>query len=322
MEEQIIDAVPAEVLDYEIQKIRKEHFLFQASSFQVFCAPAQDIPVILTELGRLRELTFRKIGEGTNKRMDLDEFDLHYFHLFIWDEEAKKIVGAYRLGKGMELFSEFGIHGFYTRTLFKMKKRFVPFLQQSIELGRSFIVPEYQRKAMPLFLLWKGILHFLLSNPEYRYLLGPVSISNRFSNFSKSIMVGFIQQHYFNHDLAKYVRPRKRFSPAPVTHADMDILFETADDIDMLDRLISDIEGDYRMPVLLRRYLQLNGRIIGFNIDPKFNECLDGLLLLDLYDVPLEKISGRFNGWIDETFIERFSSENKRVQSNEPTYFY
>ena len=305
-EEPVIDPVLVEKLLQEINSIKDDCLLFKVSGFHVYCAPSFRIPGILTELGRLRELTFREIGEGTNKKIDIDEYDIYYCQLFLWDAEERKIVGGYRLGKGADILREYGSSGFYIRSLFKIDKKFNPVLKESIELGRSFIIKEYQRKSMPLFLLWKGILYFLIKNPEYRYLIGPVSISNRFSNFSKNVMVGFIKKNYYKAEYAKYVKPRNKFKLAPVTNLDIDILYQITRDIGKLDQLISDIETNYRMPVLLKKYLQLNGKIISFNIDPKFNECLDGLILLDVYDVPIETIASLSKEIRDESIIERF----------------
>ncbi|MCK4749567.1 MAG: lysophospholipid acyltransferase family protein, partial [Bacteroidales bacterium] len=163
---------PGLIVD-EIQKIREEYTLFTSDHFDVFCTPSTEIPQIMNELGRLREITFRAVGEGTNHAMDIDEYDLYYNQLFVWDNQEHRIVGAYRVGKGQEILRRYGIKGFYLQSLFRMNRRFVPILRQSLELGRSFIVKDYQRRPMPLFLLWKGILYFLLKHTEYRYLIGP-----------------------------------------------------------------------------------------------------------------------------------------------------
>ena len=145
--------------------MRKQNHLFTIKNYSVFCAPTAKIPFILNELGRLRELTFRDVGEGTNRSTNIDEFDLYYYQLVIWDDDEKRIVGGYRIGKGADILSQYDIRGFYTQSLFKMSPPFREILKQSLELGRSFIVKEYQRKPLPLFLLWKGILYFLLKNP-------------------------------------------------------------------------------------------------------------------------------------------------------------
>lgn len=258
------------------------------------------------ELGRLREITFRSVGEGTNKSMDIDEYDLYYQHLFIWDSEAEKIVGAYRVGLGNEILTQYGVRGFYIQSLFRMKYRFKKVLKQSIELGRSFIIEEYQKKPLPLFLLWKGILYFLIKNEDYRYLIGPVSISNEFSEFSRSMIIKFVQLNYFNHEFARYIRPRMKYN-VPGYNIDEDILLESAENLNKFDKLLSDIEtSGFKMPVLLKKYLKLNGKIIGFNLDPKFNNALDGLLILDLFDVPMETIAALSKEIKDDAIMERF----------------
>jgi hypothetical protein len=262
----------------------------------------------MNELGRLREITFREVGEGTNRSMDLDEYDLYYNQLFVWDNQHNKIVGAYRVGKGKEILNRYGVKGFYLQSLFRMNRRFQPTLRQSLELGRSFIIKEYQRRPMPLFLLWKGILYFLLKHSEYRYLIGPVSISNNFSQFSRGLIMQYIREHHFDKKLSRYVRPRTRYN-VPGFNVDEEILLANTDDLNKFDRFIKEVEpNDYTMPILLKRYLKLNGKIIGFNLDPKFNDALDGLLVLDLYDVPMETIASLSKEINDDSILERFLS--------------
>ncbi len=303
----IIDPVPNEKIENELNLLPDDYLLFKSQNYSLFCVPSVEIPNIVTEIGRLREITFRKIGEGTNRKMDIDEFDLYFNQLFIWDENKKQIVGAYRVGKGKEIMELYGIKGFYIQSLFRINHKFAPILIQSIELGRSFIIDEYQKKPLPLFLLWKGILYFLVKHPEYRYLIGPVSISNRFSKFSKSLIIEFIKTNYFNHELAKYIKPRKKFKFQP-SKIDREILMENAsDDLNKLDKTIKDIEPEnIPIPVLLKKYLKQSGKIIGFNIDPKFNNALDGLLILDLFDVPIETITSLSKEINDESILERF----------------
>jgi putative hemolysin len=158
--EKIIDPVAKEKIMEEIQKIRKDCTLFNLKNYTSFCAPSESIPNLLTEIGRLREITFREVGEGTNQSIDVDEFDLYYHQMFIWDEEENRIVGAYRIGKGKNILEQYGKRGFYLQSLFRISDEFKPVLMESLELGRSFVIKEYQRKPMPLFLLWKGILYF------------------------------------------------------------------------------------------------------------------------------------------------------------------
>ncbi len=277
------------ILIKEINDIREQYLMTTEKNYEVYACPVQKIPHIIREIGRLREITFREVGEGTQRRIDLDEFDLYYHHLFIWDKEEQKIVGSYRLGMGKEIFYSFGLKGFYLSTLFKIKKEFFPILKESIELGRSFIIKEYQNRPLSLFLLWKGILFFLLKNPEYRYLIGPVSISNNFSKFSSSLLVDFLVKNHFDPKLSEWISPRKKFR---INFDKLDPALLLKDDtIKSLDSLISEIEINHnKVPVLLRQYIAINSKLIGFNVDPKFANCLDGFLIVDIHDIPEEKI--------------------------------
>jgi hypothetical protein len=211
--------------------------------------------------------------------------------LIIWDRESARIVGGYRIGLGGKIMEAYGVRGFYIRQLFKIKPPLYPCLKEALELGRSYIVEAYQRKPLPLFLLWKGILVFLLRNPSYRYLIGPVSISNRFSGFSKGILIAFLKSYFYDHGLAKHVKPKKSFR-INKQDIDIDILLSSSQrDLSKLDRIIEDIEPmGLRLPVLFKKYLKQNAKVIGFNRDPKFNDALDGLMLLDINDIPQQTI--------------------------------
>ncbi|MDB5016142.1 MAG: hypothetical protein JWQ84_974 [Mucilaginibacter sp.] len=287
---EIAPETATELLEKDIKPLRDDYRVWVEKNYEVFIAPTSLIPNVIREIGRLREITFREVGEGTNKASDLDEYDIYYHHLFIWDDEAKLIVGAYRLGLGDEIFYSIGKNGFYISELFKIRSQFTPILKKSIELGRSWIRKEYQLKPLPLFLLWKGILKYVMDNPRYRYLIGPVSISNSFSNFSKSLIVDYINRNHFDHELAQYVKPRKKFK-VDLGSIDTDLLMAGEDSFKGLDNLISEIETrNMKVPVLLRQYIALNAKIISFNIDPKFADCLDGFLVLDLEQIPQEML--------------------------------
>ncbi len=305
--EPVIAPLPGQLLREEYERIRSEYELFSTRNYSVVCAPTRVIPNLINEIGRLREQTFREVGEGTNKSSDIDEYDLYYNHLFIWDNDADRVVGSYRIGKGREIANIYGIRGFYINSLFKIRNNFLPVLKESLELGRSFIIKDYQKKAMPLFLLWKGIMVFLLRNQEYRYLIGPVSISNDFTKLSKNLIVGFIKAYFFDEKMGRSIIPKKKYVVRYDKVVDQKIFIDVADhDINKIERIIMNIEPGYRIPVLLRKYLEINGRIIGFNIDPKFNDCLDGLLILDLYKIPPDYIKGLSKEMDDGLVLERF----------------
>jgi len=181
----------------EVEKLRATDCrFFQSKNYEVFFTEAHKIPNILHEIGRLREITFREVGEGTNESIDLDKYDQYYHHMFLWDEETKRVAGAYRMGLGSEIFPKYGMDGFYLNDLFRFDSELHDMMKQSIEMGRAFIVKEYQQKPMPLFLLWRGIIHTTLRYPEHKFLLGGVSISNQFTDFSKSLMIEFMKSNY------------------------------------------------------------------------------------------------------------------------------
>lgn len=298
---EIAEAQPIQDIARELAAI-SDLKLGSQGEFDLYLAPSERIPHLLREIGRQREIAFRAVGEGTNKRVDLDEFDLYYDHLFLWDREQHKLAGAYRIGDGARIMERYGKRGFYTHTLFRMRRPMERVLRQSFELGRSFIPPEYQKHRLPLYLLWRGLLIHVIGHPDHRYLIGPVSISGSYSRFSRGLMIHFLQKYHFDERLARHILPRNRFFVQP-DKADGDALLEASgEDMKKLDRIIADIEPEGNaVPVLLKKYLQLNARIIGFNSDPKFNDALDGFVVLDLSKVPektIEDLKRGMNGQV------------------------
>lgn len=261
--------------------------LLISKNYEVFLAQRKDIPNIILEIGRLREITFRAVGEGTNKSVDLDKFDNFYHHLFLYDKEANKIAGAYRMGLGSQIFPKYGIDGFYLHELFRFEPELYKLMGESIEMGRAFVIKEYQQKPMPLFLLWKGIVHCTLRFPEHNYLIGGVSISNKFSTFSKSMMIEFMKSHYYDPYVAQYVHPKKEFK-VKLKDADKDFVFEESEaDLNKFDKILDELEPDnLRMPVLLKKYIKQNARVVAFNVDPLFNDSVDGLMYIRIADLP------------------------------------
>lgn len=289
--EPVIEPVAVEELEAELEVIRQNGGMLQSkNNYEIYLGKTETMPNILRELGRLRELTFREVGEGTLQSIDIDEYDIYYNHLFVWDREEKCIIGAYRLGRGDKILSQHGTRGFYVTSLFKLEEPLHPVLEKTLELGRSFVVKKYQQKPLPLFLLWQGILCFLRDHKQYQYLMGPVSISNDFSVFSKDLLIAFIRKNYFNPHLAQYVQPHQEFV-VQTDPMDIDVVLERSNDLVRLDKFISSIEPNFlKVPVLLKQYIRQNAKIIAFNVDPLFNNCLDGLMILDLNDVPPETL--------------------------------
>ena len=309
----IFVAVDPIMIQSDLEKIEKEYFLFSQGSFSVYCAPFSSIPYIIQEIGRLREITFRKVGEGTNNSTDLDQYDIHYHHLIIWDNLNKRIAGSYRIGKGKDIVNQYGKNGFYISSLFRIKKGFIPVLNQAFELGRSFIVQEYQRQPLPLFLLWKGILFYLKKNPDYNFLIGPVTISNYFSKRSKSLIVQFIKDNYFDYPNSTFIKPRKKFRITKNTRRKNEIILESiGNNIKKLDLYLNELQLSFSLPVLMKKYLHMNGKVIGFNIDPDFNECLDGLMMVNIADIPLEI----FDNLTKEMEVSKTNGQFKNVCSS------
>jgi putative hemolysin len=261
--------------------------LLESKNYEVFFSSAKEIPNILHEIGRLREITFREVGEGTNNSLDLDKFDKYYHHLILWDNNTNKVVGAYRMGLGKEIFKRYGINGFYIQTLFKIEPELHPMMEQTIEMGRAFIIKEYQQRPMPLFLLWKGIVHVTLRYPVYKYLMGGVSISDQFSDFSKSLMIEFMKSHYYDPYVAQYIHPKKEFK-VKLKDGDKDFVFDATEaDMQKFDKVIDELEpGALRIPVLIKKYVKQNARLVAFNVDPKFNNSVDGLMYIKVADLP------------------------------------
>lgn len=311
----IAAAMRKEVMQGEIEKLRKKDCrLLQSKNYEVFLTKEQDMPFILKEIGRQREVTFRAIGEGTNKAIDLDIFDSYYHHLFLWDNEDNCIVGAYRMGMGSEIFPKYGINGFYLQDLFRVEPELYDMMRQSIEMGRAYIVKEYQQKPMPLFLLWKGIVHTTLRHPEHKYLIGGVSISNQFSNFSKSLMIEFMKSNYWDPYVAQYIRPKKEFK-VKLNDADKEFVFdETKADLNKFDRLIDEVEpGSLRLPVLIKKYIKQNAKVVAFNVDPLFNNSVDGLMYIKIADLPestVKPVMEEFQAELERKLAEASTSDN------------
>lgn len=291
----IAKAKPVEALLSELASLPQQAHLLSNNEFDVYCTEAKNIPSILHEIGRLREFNFRQVGEGTGLKLDLDEFDNHYLHLFVWDNKHHRLVGAYRLGLVNKITDKQSVDGLYSKTLFHYDQRFLQRMNQgrAIEMGRSVIAQEYQRSMSALLLLWKGIATFVYRNPYYTHLFGPVSISNDYSHEARQLLAETLTLHHYDIESAKCVRasnPLQKKSTSWNTS-----LLTALGDIQLLSRVIARVDKGKGVPVLLRQYLGLNGKLVCFNVDPAFNNALDGLIVVNLKKVPTNTL-GRYMG--------------------------
>jgi putative hemolysin len=297
VQEPIAAAEPAELLSSELNSLPADRCLAESGDLAVYLAKADETPRTLQELGRLREVTFRMAGEGTGKRRDLDRFDLYYWHVLLWHKTKQELVGAYRAGNTAEILAERGVAGLYTSTLFRYDERIFQKIGPALELGRSFVRPEYQRQYAPLLLLWKGIARLLATHAETPVVFGAVSISNDYSKASHEMIFRFFEARMQDDELAGLIEPRHPFRPAGLRPWDCRAMCHALRDLEELSEPITDVEADGKgLPILLRQYAKIGGRLLGFNVDRKFSNVLDGLVLVDLRKTTpavLERYMGR-----------------------------
>lgn len=291
--------VPLEVLEAEFAKIE---MLVDSSpdrpakGMKIYRARGREIPNILSELGRLREETFRTVGEGSGLERDIDAFDDYYDHFIAWEKNKREITGAYRIGRVDEILREKGAAGLYTTTLFQFEGLLkTDFKDGTLEAGRSFVRPEYQR-GLSLLFIWMGLAKFIAANPHYKYLMGPVSISNEFADNSKHLMVNYLMKK-FPHEKSDLVRSKNppkfesNLSPSELT-----AVVDAALNLQELQEFVRHAEGDPRaqIPQLIKLYIELGVKFLAFNRDEEFN-TIDGLIWLDIPSLP-EAVGVRYFG--------------------------
>ena len=253
--------------------------------YVIYLARGAVIPTTMREVGRLREEAFRAVGEGTGQAMDLDAYDPHYLQLIAWSKRDRVITGAYRVGQADEILATLGPEGLYSYHLFDMAPRLLNrFRKNTLEMGRSFVSPEHQ-KGSTLTALWFGIARYLVENPSYRYLIGPVSISGSFHERSRDLMRLYLTRAHAHPD-HPLLTPRHPPRPS-ATDAELDGELVGVHSLDDLQAVIRRIENDptVKLPPLIEIYRKLDVRFYGFNWDEKFN-CLDGFIGTNLTNLP------------------------------------
>ena len=296
-QEPIAPAVPSRFVIADIAALPPDRLLTENAEFAVYAARGAELPHLLDELGRQREITFRAAGEGSGRSSDIDQFDPYYWHLLLWNKEKQELAGAYRAGNTDEIIRAHGIKGLYSHTLFRYDKELFLKIGSALELGRSFVLPEYQRQYAPLVLLWKGIARFIATHPETPVLFGAVSISNEYSSLSREMIVRYFEQRDDGRDFADLIHPRTPFRAPKLRRWDCRAILSALRDLDELAEPISDVEEDGKgLPILIKQYAKVGGKLIAFNLDRKFSDVVDGLVLVDLRETApavLERYMGK-----------------------------
>ncbi len=301
---QVIAPIPPEVLAIEVDSLPEEMKLLEQGDFEVYCTPSQSIPNLIREIGRVREESFREVGEGSGLACDLDEYDLYYHQLFVWNKAKAELVGAYRLGMVDKLIAKHGLDQLYSRSLFNYNQEFIDTLENSIELGRSVVSKPYQKSLNSLLLLWKGIATFVSRRPQYTHLFGPVSISNDYSHNARLLIATTLSIHHYDEQKANLVSPSSPLNTSNNVFWQNHLLSSLAS-VPLLSKVLARMEQGKGLPVLLRQYLGMNGKLVCFNVDPSFNDALDGLIVVNLKKVPLKTLGKYMGRELAQDYLEQ-----------------
>jgi putative hemolysin len=287
-DDQTLNAIEAELTTLTPYK------LLSKGQFDVYCAPFDQLNVVFDAISLAREATFRAVGEGTGKDKDIDRYDPDYYHLFIWDTEKKAIVGGYRLGETDKIVTTKGVNALYSRSLYRFDENYLKKMGAALEVGRSFVTQAYQRHPSALDLLWRGIGHFLVKHPHYQVLFGCVSISSDHSETARAFISDAMMESFRAEQ--KFLENVKPIAPLRVKGKVWSAkMLRSIADISVFNKLVGQCDPGKTIPVLLRHYLALNGRFVGFSVNKGFNDSLDGLILVDLHIVP-ERYLTRYLG--------------------------
>ena len=298
---------PSAKLFHDIQLLN-EYKINEAGQFDVYIAPYDKLGSMMEHIGVAREITFRAAGEGTGNSVDVDRFDPHYEHLFLWDRENRLVAGGYRIGRVDEIVAKHGIDGLYGRTLYRFDKAYLKRIGKALEVGRSFVHPDYQRHPAALDLLLRGIGAYVASNPEYPTLFGAVSISRDHSDMARALIAeSMLESFRAEQRYVEDVRPVTPFCVAGKTWTDE--MLASLSKVAVLNKLVGRCDPGKTLPTLLRHYLALNGKFVCFSVNTVFNDSLDGLILVDFRKMP-KRYAIRYLGKEGaERFIKRWEGQ-------------
>lgn len=312
----ICPPVVASLVESELSALPRDRWLARTNEFEVWLARATSIPNALREIGRQREIAFRAVGEGTGRAFDLDRFDDTYLHVVLWDTRARRIAGAYRMGATDEILARDGVAGLYTSTLFDWDASALRELGTALELGRSFVAAEYQRSYAPLLALWRGIGAFVARNPRYARLFGPVSISSAYTPLTRQLIAQHLASAHAAPAAFAHVEAKNPLVTRKVDGIDGARLRRALGGEVDVEALVRDIEGETKgLPILLREYLKLGGRVIAQNVDADFNDALDALVVVDLRATE----SRRLERYLGTEGAAHFQAVHATTRANERT---
>jgi len=284
----------------------QEFKLIEHHEFDVYVAPYDRLGNMMEQIGIAREISFRAVGEGTGNSVDVDQFDPNYLHLFVWDRNEQVIVGSYRIGRVNEIVAKHGIEGLYSYTLYKIDEDYIKRLGMPLEVGRSFINPDYQKHPAALDLLWRGIGSYIAANPEYHTLFGAVSVSRDHSDIARTLIAETMMESFrADQHYVENVKPHKPYRAVGKTWTNE--MLTTLNKVSVLNKLVGRCDPGKTLPILIRHYLSLNGKFVCFSTNTVFNDSLDGLILVDIRKVPRRYIKRYLGKEGAERFMEKWS---------------
>lgn len=281
----VAEPPPPEVLERDMAALPVENLLLRQGDFEVYIGRYAQLPNVMREIGRGREVSFRFAGGGTGEALDLAEADQYYQHLFVWSKRDRAVIGAYRLGLADEIIAARGPAGLISSGLFEFKPAFVARLNPGLELGRSYVLPEYQRSYSSLLLLWGGILAFIARHPRYRVIFGSVGVSqgDEYCPASRSLIVDYMRREHGQPEWALELQSRAPFSGMRFGRLFKDDISALVKDVDDVSALVSGLERDGKgVPILIKHYIRMNAKLIDFGVWKSHSNAVVAFLMADL----------------------------------------
>lgn len=281
-EKAIIPPIDRNILKYELSK---SQLLGNTNDgMKIYLCLQNDAPQVLNEIARLREQTFRKVGEGTGKSMDIDAYDSYYKHIVLWDEDELEVVGSYRLGITKDILETYGAEGLYNSAQFTLSPKFLTIVGDSLEVGRSFIQQKYWR-SNALDYIWQGIGAYLSLNPQFKYLWGAVSISNSYPELAKSLITKYYSKWYFVEE--SLAEPHNHYIVNKADDVEASLILNSGALMSDFRNLKAALKNmGLSIPVLYRRYIDLTEQggsvFVSWCVNKNFNDAVDGLIIVDL----------------------------------------